>query len=224
MGAEPMMHMHLQRELERLKKNLLYLSAMVEESVEKALRAVERRDDELAHKVIAMDNQVNNLEVDLEEDGLKILALHQPVAIDLRYIVAIVKINSDLERIGDTCVNLAKRALALKSMPAIKPPFNLEEMSTGVRRMLKESLDSLVNVDSQAARKVLSDDDAIDAMHKETYELVKSRVRQNLEELDPLLVYLSVSRHLERIADYAAHIAEDTIYMAEGEIVRHHSG
>jgi len=218
------MSQHLQREIEQLKKKILALGATVENSVREAVDAVERRDIQLAEKVIRRDNEIDQLEVDLEEDCLKILALHQPVAIDLRFIVAVLKINNDLERIGDLSVNMAERAQMFGTSPHVLIPFDLVTISEKTQQMLRLSLDSLVNLDASAARDVCRMDDEVDRANRQTYGLVKDAIRTHTEQVDVHIAYLSVSRYLERIADHATNIAEDVIYMTEGYIARHGSG
>lgn len=198
---------------------ILSLSAMVEESVRQAVESLERMDVAQAEQVIRNDVQVDRMEV--EEEGLKILALHQPVAIDLRFIISVLKMNSNLERIADEAVNIAERTVALAAEKKISAPFDYHEMARKVRTMLKKSLDALVNLDARLARQVCELDDEVDAMHSNTFKLVKEQIRLHLESMDALVHYLSVSRHLERIADLATNIAEDVIYMVKGEIIRH---
>ncbi len=215
------MTQHMQRQLEKLKKMILALSAVVEECYQQALHSLERMDVPLAQNVVKGDKQINEMEVDLEEECLKILALHQPVATDLRFIVAVLKINNDLERISDLAVNVAERTVGLASVGRIPVPFDLEGLGQKVGAMLNKSLTALVNLDTALAREVCTLDDEVDAMHKQNYTLVKQQIRLHPERLDALIQYISVSRHLERIADLATNIAEDVIYMIEGEIVRH---
>ncbi len=215
------MTLHMQREMERLKKNILSLSAIVEESVQKAVLAVENRDRDLAQKVIDNDDQIDDLEVDLEEECLKILALHQPVANDLRFIVSVLKINNDLERIGDLASNIAERVLALADEEEIPAPFDFSTMADRVEEMLKKSLDALINYDLRLAAQVCRMDDVVDKQHAGTFTGVKEEIRKHPERLDTLLHYLTISRHMERIADLATNLAEDVIYMIEGDIVRH---
>ncbi len=215
------MTQHMQRELEKLKKMILALSAVVEETVQQALLSLERMDVPLARQVTGGDEAIDQMEVDLEEECLKILALHQPVAIDLRFIVSVLKINNDLERIADLAVNVAERTIGLDQVGRIPTPFDTVEMGRKVQAMLKKALDALVNLDVEVAREACTLDDAGDAIHKHNYTLIKDRIRSHPEQLDALVQYLSVSRHLERIADLATNIAEDVIYMIEGEIVRH---
>ncbi len=212
---------HLERELGRLKRQILALSAVVEESVQRAVDSIQNRDADLARHVIQADENIDQMEVDIEEECLKILALHQPVAIDLRFIVAVLKINNDLERIGDLAVNIAERALFLATRGRTAPFFDFQGMARLVQQMLKDSLDALVNIDPSLARKVCISDDEVDEMNRQMFKEAEEMFRQQPEGSDVLLHTLSISRHLERIADLATNIAEDVIYMAEGDIVRH---
>ncbi len=164
--------------------------------------------------------EIDHLEVDVEEDCLKILALHQPVAVDLRFIVAVLKINNDLERIGDLAVNIAERSLTMAGMPAAGVPFDFSEMARRAQAMLRKSLDALVDLDENLAREVLPEDDAVDAMQREVFELV-SRPPSDRQDIAYTLHQLLIARHLERIADHATNIANDVIYMVRGEIMRH---
>jgi phosphate transport system protein len=218
------MALHLQREVEGLKKKLLSLSTLVEENVGQAVRAVADKNEKTAQGVISSDRVIDLLEIEVEEECLKILALHQPVAVDLRFIIAVLKMNNDFERIGDLSVNIAERALALCNRPAIGLASKLDIMVEKVRTMLKKSLDSLVTMDAALARRVCASDDEVDALYRETYDDVKKGILENEKQLDDLLQLLSISRHLERIADHATNIAEDVIYMIEGEIFRHNRG
>lgn len=219
------MSMHFQRQIDKLKKMILSLGTLVEESVERGIRAVEARDGRLAQQVIADDSRIDAMEVDVEEECLHTLALYQPVALDLRYVVAVLKMNNDLERIGDLSVNLAEQARALvgaTSLTANGLPFDLPQMVDKVRTMLKASLDALVNVDPELATTVTSLDDEVDAIHRRMYDHVVEAVQANPGVMDEVIHFLSVSRYLERIADHAVNIAEDVIYMARGQIMRHH--
>jgi phosphate transport system protein len=215
---------HLERELDRLTRRLLALSALVEENVGKAVAAVIERDAELAAEVIAADTHVDEDEVEVEEECLKILALHQPVANDLRFLVAALKLNNDLERIGDLAVNLAEQAEVLTGKAEVAPPMDIGHMASIVRSMLARALDALVSQDSAAARAVCAADDEVDALHRSMYTKVEESIRRNPDHTGTYIQYLSVSRYLERIADHATNIAEDIIYVIEGEIVRHGAG
>jgi len=212
---------HLHREIDKLKTMLLSLGTDVEESVYKSVQALDKRDVRQAEQVISGDQPIDRFEVYLEEECLKILALYQPVAIDLRFVIAVLKINNDLERIGDLAVNIAERAVHLSKEEPVEVPFDFVGMAEKVRGMLKQSLDALVNLDPRAARDVCAADDEIDAIHKNAYPLISEAITRHPHQIAPLLQYLGVSRYLERIADHATNIAEDVIYMADGDIVRH---
>jgi len=215
------MPIHLQREIENLKTEILTLGAIVEQRVRESILAIENRDEKLAKKIIDKDIEIDQKEVEVEETCLKILALHQPVAIDLRFIIAALKINNDLERIGDLAVNIAERAAFLSTQPPVYGAFNFVDMAAKAQKMLKQSLDALVNLSPDTAREVCAFDDEIDAMNRQVYILIQNMIHKNTNQTESLIHLLSVSRHLERIADHATNIAEDVIYMVEGEIVRH---
>lgn len=215
---------HFIQEIERLKKMVFALSAVVEERVHKAVNAIERRDAQLAQRVIDGDVEIDQMEVNVEEECLKILALHQPVAADLRYIIAMMKLNSDLERIGDLAVNIAKRALYLANHPQIETPPQIPTMAEKSQAMLKRTLDALVNGDSSLARQVMASDDEVDALHRDVGQSLKQKMKQTPDQIDGLLELFHAARHLERISDHASNIAEDVIYLIDGEIVRHKNG
>lgn len=215
------MRVHLQRDIEKLKRQILALSAEVESDVRAAVRAVEERDEALAHRVIEREALTNAGEVDVEEECLKILALHQPVAADLRYIIAVLKINQDIERIGDLAVHIAERGLALCEQPALGLPLRLGEMADKAQGMLKKVLDAFVSLSDAAAHEVCLADSEIDAINRDIFEQVKKAVARQPDLFEPMLQILHIARHLERIADHATNIAEDLIYLVEGRIVRH---
>jgi phosphate transport system protein len=218
------MAIHLTKEIEGLKRKTLSLSTLVEENVGRAVLAFTKKDEKLARQAINLDDVIDTMEIEVEEECLKILALHQPVAVDLRFIVAVLKMNSDFERIGDLATNIAERALALGKTPDSDIAKRLGRMVEATRTMLKNSLDSLVNLDAALAKKVCASDDEVDACYREMYEEVKKSITASPATLDDLLQVLSTSRHLERIADHATNIAEDVVYMIEGEIFRHCRG
>lgn len=215
------MSQHFIHEINRLKARLLALGTLVEESVHRAVLSVQNRDGRLATQIIKADAEIDRAEVELEEECLKVLALHQPVAQDLRFIVAVLKINNDLERIGDLATNIASRAFYLSSQPPTKIPFDFFAMSEKAEWMLKTALDALVKEDTALAYEVLAADDEVDAINREMYTRVESGIRQSPEELERLIHMLGVSRALERIGDHTTNVAEDIIYMREGQIVRH---
>jgi phosphate transport system protein len=212
---------HLQREVEHLKKMVLSLGAKVEERVREATIAIDERDARLARKVVDTDPEIDSMEVDIEEECLKILALHQPVAIDLRFIVAVLKINNDLERIADLAVNIAERAAFLATQPKLDISFRLRPMAQSAKEMLRKSLDALVNLSEETAVQVIESDNEVDKMNRDMYLLVQEGIRRNPGEMESMIHMLSASRHLERIGDHATNIAEDVIYMISGEVVRH---
>jgi len=215
------MALRLQKEIENLKKDILNLGAMVERSVRDATTALDERNDSLAREIIEHDVDIDHKEVEVEESCLKVLALHQPVAGNLRFIVAVLKINNDLERIGDLAVNIAERAAYLATQPALDMGFDFSTMSTKTQAMLKDSLDALVNLDADLAYKVCASDDEVDALNRQMYVDVQQAIHAHPEDTGSLIHLLSASRHLERIADGATNIAEDVIYMINGEIIRH---
>ena len=215
--------MHLERAIDELKRLILSLGADVEESVRLSVQSLTQRKSEQALKVIEADYKIDQSEVFIEEECLKILALYQPVANDLRLIISILKINNDLERIGDLSVNIAERAVYLSTEARADLPFDLQDMAEKVRSMLKRSLDALVNRDEKLARKVCEDDDAVDDLNREMYVCVEQTIKKDPDNLNSYIQLLSASRYLERIADHTTNIAEDVIYLVTGEIIRHGS-
>ncbi len=215
------MSKHLMNEIEDLKKSLLELGGLAEDSVTKAIRAVSTRDPKLAKQVIEQDHKIDMLEVEIEEDCLKILALYQPVATDLRFLVSVLKINNDLERIADLSVNIAQRAKTLAENKDVSLPFDFEAMAKTTRTMLKMALDSIIEFDSKKAEDVCRMDNQVDDLHRDTYKAINSGIQKDPSKVDVMIHCLSISRNLERIADYATNIAEDVIYLIDGKIVRH---
>jgi phosphate transport system protein len=212
---------YMQREIDKLKKKILSLCGVVEDSVRLAVQSVMERDMRLAQRVIDMDNEIDSMEVDVEEECLKILALYQPVATDLRVVVAVLKMNNDLERIGDLAVNIAERTLFLATEAPLETPLNFNAMCEQSQAMLRQSLDSLMKTDAGLAHSVILSDDEVDEMNRAMYLLIMNGIKRQPERLASYISLLSVSRHLERIADYATNIAEDVVYMMDGEIIRH---
>ena len=212
---------HFHRELEKLKKRILSLGAMVEERVYMATKAIENRDSDLADKIINSDYEIDEMEVDIEEECLKILALYQPVAVDLRFITAVIKINNDLERIADEAVNIAQGVKYISKGKKQHFDFDFYSMAEKTEAMLKKSLDALVNLDVDLAFKVCLLDDEVDKINGEAHSMVKDAIKDNPDHIESFINLLLISRHLERIADHATNIAEEVIYLIEGEIVRH---
>jgi phosphate transport system protein len=222
------MSLHLRRQIDKLKEMILALGTLAEESVEGAIRAFETRDPILAQQVIDKDSEIDLMELEVEEECLHTLALHQPVAFDLRYVVAVLKINNDLERIADLAGSIAENVAFLARASgggaggaSGKTLGDLPLMSRRVRVMLKQSLDAMVNLDPALAEQVRNNDDEVDEMHSQMYLNVKQAIRQSPQEVEVLLNLLNVSRILERIADHTVNIADDVIYMVKGDILRH---
>ncbi len=215
------MTQHFRVAIEQLKKKILHLTAMVEENLLTAVKSINLRDSGLAETVVDNDYEIDKMEVEVEEECLKILALHQPVAIDLRFIISVLKINNDLERIGDEAVNIAMRTTELARWDRTDVPFNLSVMLRLAVRMVKRSTDALIAMETSDAREVCFADDEMDEYHKETYRAVQEEIKKDPKYTPYLISLLGVSRSLERIADHATNIAEDVIYMVNGEIIRH---
>jgi phosphate transport system protein len=215
------MSSHLQRAIDKLMAEVIGLSALVEDSVKLAVQSIEERDIDLAKKVVEEDRIIDAKEIDIEEECLKIFALHQPVAIDLRYLVAVLKINNDLERIGDLSQNIAKHSIKILSDPIVVKPVKYQEICNKVQRMVKMSLDALVNLDLSKAKEILKADNEVDQLNHELYNKVLKEIEKTPQHAHLLIQYSHIARHLERIADHATNIAEDIIYLIEGEIVRH---
>ena len=214
---------HLLRDLEQLKKQLLGVGSLVEEAVHKAIVALVERRADLAEEVRRGDRKIDDEELQVEDECLKILALHQPVASDLRYVVAILKVNNDLERMGDLAGNIASRAKVLATGDPIPVPNEILEMGEHVERMLRDALNAMVESDTELARSVHVLDEVVDTHHKSIFGILEDRMRAQPETIAKQIQLLSVSRYLERIADLATNIAEDVIFVVDGELVRHQS-
>jgi phosphate transport system protein len=213
---------HFQRELDTIKKMILSLGAIVEQRVHRIKQAIEDRDVDLAKEIVHLDHEIDEMEVEIEEACLKIIALHQPVAADLRFLVAVIKINNDLERIGDQVVNIAQRVVRIAKRPVEPYHFDYSVMAEKAEAMLRMSLDSLVNQDLDQAIKVLHLDDEVDNIKDQAYDRIKQAMANGLtEDIGYMINLLLISRHIERLADHATNIAEEVVYMIEGEIVRH---
>ena len=212
---------HIEHQIAQLKNSILQFGTIVEESISRSNTALFKRDVELAQKVVANDTEIDRLEVELEEECLKVLALYQPVAADLRFVVAVLKINNDLERIGDLASNIAKTVSQLTITGPLELPEEISSMAKQVEEMVKNSLDAVVKADPDLARQVRKEDDIVDAGRHTVRKLVMQQIKKDPEKVEGLLQINTISKHLERIADMATNIAEDVIYMVEGEIVRH---
>ena len=204
-----------------LKQKILFVGTLVEEAIAKAVSALIKRDQNLARSVIDEDDEIDRMEVDVEEEVLKILALYHPVAADLRFVIAALKINNDLERMGDLAQNIAKRVVFLMKCEKFDLPVEFRGMATKTQAMVKQCLDALVNSDPELARRVRDADDEVDELRREIQDQITRQIELHPDRAECLLRLTSVARHLERLADMATNVAEDVIYMVDGEIVRH---
>ena len=219
------MTIHFQKQLGRVKHMAGDLITLVEQSVADAIHAVEKRDINLAKRVIEADTVIDDMEVEVEEECLHTLALHQPVAFDLRYVIAVLKVNNDLERIADHAVSIAQQALFLAQSPPINlADYKIDEMAQIVKQMLTQASQAMLNVDADTADHVVAADDRVDAIHRSMYDRAESSLRAAPELPRQYVYILSLSRQLERIADLCVNISEDVIYVARGQILRHAHG
>jgi phosphate transport system protein len=207
--------------MDRLREQVLRVGSLVESATNRAITALTHRQPDLADEVLQADDAIDALEVQIEEECLKILALHQPVAADLRYVIAVMKVNNDLERMGDQAVNIAERAILLAQRPPLDVPLPIERMAEVAQKMVHASLDAVVNLDVDLARSVGTMDDEVDEIHREMFRLVQAKIKESPDVVEVAIANLSASRDLERIADLATNIAEDVLFTVLGEVVRH---
>ncbi len=215
------MHRHFDDELKTLKEKILKMGDLVEHQVQGSLRALVERDSELARQIIENDHRVNTLDVEVDEDCLRLLALQQPTARDLRFITTTMKISTELERISDLAENICERAIELNEEPQLKPYIDIPRMANWALRMVKESLDAFVNHDSELARKVCGDDDFVDDLTHQLFRELLSFMLENPQTITRAIRITFISKYLERIADHATNVAELVVYMVEGKIIRH---
>jgi len=215
------MQRHFDQELLDLKDKILRMGILVEEQVQGALRALTERDSDLARKIIANDHQVNTLDVAVDEDCLRLLALQQPTARDLRFITTAMKISTELERVSDLAENICERTLELNEEPQLKPYIDIPRMANWSLRMVKEALDAFVNYDAALARKACRDDDFVDDLTRQLFRELLSFMLENPQTITRAIRITFISKYLERIADHATNVAELVVYMVEGKIIRH---
>jgi len=208
-------------ELKELKESILYEGGLVEKAIREAIKALLERNSDIAKNVIENDDIVNSKEVEIDEFCLKLLALRQPAARDLRFITTAIKINYDLERIGDMAVNICERVLELNQEPQLKPYIDLPNMAETVELMVKESLDAFVKEDVQLALKVTRDDEKVDQLLDQIFRELLTYMIENPKTISRATRILFISKYLERMADHAVNIAELVIFMVEGKIIRH---
>jgi phosphate transport system protein len=212
---------HLQEELDRLKGRLLEMGGLAEDRVQLAVRALVRRDRGDVDRVLAGDGPINSLHVEIDDQAFKILALQQPMAADLRAIVAAVKINTDLERVGDLAVNIAEASARYLLHPPVKELIDIPRMAEMAQSMLRDALDAFVRGDLQLAQSVLDRDDALDSLKTEVFRELLEHMMRDQRTVEPSLDLILVSRHLERVGDHATNVAEDVIFMVSARDVRH---
>jgi len=214
---------HFEQELEELKGKLLEMSALVEAAVQRSVAAVAQKDRSAAEQVFRDEARINALEMEIDEFAINLLATQQPLAADLRLVVAALKINTDLERMGDLSVSIAQRAVSLLSEPVIKPMVDIRHMSSLVQSMVRKSLDAFVANDADMARSVLASDDAVDSLRTASYHELVSFMEKDPQNIPQALDLIGITRSLERIADHSTNIAEDVLFLVKGIDVRHHA-
>ena len=218
------MHRHFDDELKDLNAKLLRMGGLVEDQIQGALRALVERDSDLAREIIENDHRVNTLDVEVDEDCLRLLALQQPAARDLRFITTAMKISTELERMSDLAENICERALELNEEPQLKPYIDIPRMATWALQMVREALDAFVGSDVPLARKVCADDDFVDDLTEQLFRELLSFMLEDPQTTSRAIRITFIAKYLERIADHATNVAELVVYMVEGKIIRHTIG
>jgi phosphate transport system protein len=217
------MDTHFHKELEELKQNLLRMAALVQEALNEAVQSLVRRDSDLAQKTFAGEDRINKLEIEIEDMCLKLLALRQPMAADLRFITSAMKIITDLERMGDQAINIAERAISLNQEPQLKPYIDIPRMADLTQSMVRDVLNAFVNRDSKLARSVCERDDIVDAINDQVFRELLTYMIADTKTITRAVHLMIVARCLERIADHATNIAEDLIFMVDALVIKHHA-
>jgi phosphate transport system protein len=215
---------HFQEELEQLKQRLLEMGGLAEERVRTAVESLISRDTAMVESVLGGDGPINRLHIEIDNRCFTLLALHQPMAVDLRAIVSAVKINTDLERVGDLAINIAEAGIRYLRHPPVKELVDIPRMASIAERMLRNALDAYVRRDTAMAQEVLNEDDALDALKTQVFRELLTYMLSDPAKIEPSLDLVLISRHLERIGDHATNIAEDVIFMVSARDVRHHAG
>ncbi|MBT4162679.1 MAG: phosphate signaling complex protein PhoU [Gammaproteobacteria bacterium] len=218
------MSKHLEKDLVRLSDRISELGSLVVDSTVKCMVMLQNFDQMIADEILRTEDHINKTEVDIEEECLKVLALHQPVAGDLRFLIVVLKVNNDLERMGDQVVNIAERIKFLADKERVVADLDFTSMGEISSKMVNQAVSSLVRRDSASAREVLAMDDELDALHARSYRVLQEAMKQNPEIVTSAVSYLTISANLERLGDLATNIAEDIIFMEEGEVIRHQDG
>jgi len=214
---------HFQKELEALKENLLKMAAVVEEAIRNSVQSLVKRDSDLARKAFEVEDRINKMELAIDDMCLKLLALRQPMATDLRFITSAMKITTDLERMGDQAVNISERALSLNQEPQIKPYIDIPRMAEIAQSMVKDVLDAFVNRDPKLARSVCARDDVVDGLNDQVVRELTTYMVSDPKTITRSVHLMIVARCLERIADHATNIAEDVIFMVDALVIKHHA-
>ncbi len=213
----------LEEQLEEVRKRLLEMSALVEAAVYRSVQSLVEKDEALARQVLENESRINQMEIEIDELATRLLALQQPMAVDLRFLTAAIKINNDLERMGDLAVNITERSLDLMHQPLVKPLIDIPQMAKLAESMVRKSLDAFVKRDADLARSVLVSDDAVDQLRDDVYRELVTYMQKDPSTVRQCLDLVFVARNLERVADHATNIAEDVVFLVEGVDVRHHS-
>ena len=217
------METHFQRELQELKDDLLKMAALVEESISTAVQSLVKRDSNLAQQTFKGEDQINALEIGIDDKSLKLLALMQPMAADLRFITSAMKITTDLEGMGDQAVNIAERAILLNQEPQLKPYIDIPRMAEITQSMVKDVLDAFVNGDSKLARSVCERDDMVDGLNDQVFRELLTFMMSDRQAISRAVHLMIVCRCLERIADHTTNIAEDVIFLVDARVIKHHA-
>lgn len=217
------MERHFDEELHNVKKNILEMAAMVEDSITKSLDALHKKDLKMASSVREIDHRIDKFEIAIEEQCIELIARHQPVGADLRFLIGVIKMNNDLERMGDHAVNIANQVSYLIEQPRTKPVTNIWSMAREVNVMLKDSVESFMDNDADRAQKVCERDSIIDEMRDETIRILLTYMLEEPEKIGSAIPYILVAKNLERIADLSTNICEDVIYIAQARVIKHHA-
>jgi phosphate transport system protein len=215
--------LHFREELDELNSRLLEMSGLVEDSIRCSVNAVVDHDNQAAQRVFENEDRINQLEILIDNIAIRLLALQQPVAVDLRFLTMSIKINNNLERMGDIAVNIAQRAISLLAFPSMSPRIDIPYMSKLAQDMIRNSIDAFLRRDADLANKVLTSDDAVDNLRDEMYGVVLKYMEEDSRRIHPGVDYIFVARGLERLADHATNIAEDVLFFVQGIDVRHHA-
>ncbi len=216
------MERHLDEEFDLLREKLLRMAALTEEAISLSITSLKDRKEDLAHQVLRQEEDINLLDVELDELCLTLLARHQPMAVDLRFLTAVLRISSELERIADQAVNIAQRSLVLLQSPTLKPLIDIPRMAQLSKKMVKDSIDSFVQKDADLAKKVCERDDEVDDLNDQIFRELLTYMMQDPSSIKRAVDLILVGRHLERIADHATNISEDVIYFVKGKTIKHH--